>query len=146
MHETSTKLVSFIAVALPAVLVLIPACADGDGSGDGNGLEIVGSYDDGFGNHEITADTWTIADTAVFHIVEFDNAAGFLIANNDDDNEYAPGLWSRFEWVEDGDTLYYCQPVYDGETEDAARDAAGADPADLDMGCGGFPWSVLTPA
>lgn len=140
MLENKTSRVIRLAGAASVSLFLVSGCAE---SSSGDGLEIVGNYDDGFTAHEITDDTWTIGDE-VFHIVEFDNEAGFLIANNDDDNEYFPGLWSRFEWTQSDGTLYYCQPVYDGEDEAAALDGA-ADPDDLEMGCGGFAWSALTP-
>jgi hypothetical protein len=145
MSQSKTSSVVRRAILASAVLSLAPACAtESDDSGGNDDLEIVGTYDDGFGTHEITADTWTIDGTAVFHIVDFDNEAGFVIAHNDEENEYGPGQWSRFDWTWSGDTLHYCQPVYEGADEAEAR-SGSSDPDDLETGCGGFPWSTLTP-
>jgi hypothetical protein len=148
MFTATVRFVLRAAVVLPAFSCLVSACAgDGaDGDGGGDALEIVGDYTDDFGGtHEITADTWTIDGAGVFHVLDFDNDTDYLVAQNDADNTYSPDLFSRFEWVENGDGLYLCQSVFDAESESAAHDAAGADPDDLETGCGGFPWSVLTP-
>jgi len=135
-------------LVLPAVLLLAMACGDG-GSDEGSGddmLEIVGSYTDDFDfSHEITASTWTMGGTGVFHIERFDNDGDTLVAQNDADNDYAPGLWSRMDWTFDGDDLYFCQFAYEAATQEDAEAADGADREDLDMGCGGFVWSQLIP-
>ena len=108
------------------------------------GLEIVGSYTDEYGDtHEITEDTWTNA-AGSFAIAEYKNEADWLVAQNDEANEFNPGLWSRFDWAWDGDTLYYCQSVYDAETIDDAVEGS-ADATDLMTGCGGFAWTNMTP-
>lgn len=113
-------------------------------------LAIIGSYTDDFGgSHDITADTWTLgyegSAPSLFHITRFDNAAGWLVAQNDAANEFSPGLFSRFEWVEAEGSLYFCQSPYDAETESAAIEAPASDRTDpANSGCGGtFPWSQL---
>lgn len=108
----------------------------------GEGLGIVGDYVDEWGDtHTITEASWTNAGGA-FHISSYDDAAGWLVAQNDAQNQFNPELWSRFEWTWSGDALYYCQSVFDGATEDDAL-AGSADPMDLEMGCGGFAWTHL---
>jgi hypothetical protein len=69
-----------------------------------------------------------------------------VIALNDEDT-YSPGLWSRFDWTWDADgELYYCQSVYDAETEEAAVEGDDAsDASELDAGCAGFSWTMLSP-
>jgi len=131
------------------------ACGDdgsstGDETGTGTetggdmGLEIVGTYTDDFGGmHEISEDTWINGDST-FAIVEYKNQADWLVAQNGEDNEFNPGLWSRFDWAWDGDTLYYCQSVFDGATIEDALEGS-ADATDLEMGCGSFAWTNLTP-
>ena len=70
-----------------------------------------------------------------------------MAQNSAEDASY-PNLWSRFEWTFT-DALYYCQTLFDGQTEAAAEAAIGlADPSDLSAGCGaqGFAWTRLDPA
>lgn len=107
-------------------------------------LSIIGSYTDEYGDmHEVGADSWSNA-AGSFAIDSYDNDDMWLVAQNAESNEYSPGLWSRFDWAWDGETLYYCQSVFDGMTMADAM-AGGADAADLTMGCGGFAWTNLTP-
>lgn len=145
MLKNKTSSVIRLAVAASAFFFLVSGCASDAGDDGGDGPEIVGDFTDDYGStHEITADTWTIDGIGVYHVVDFDNDADFLIAQNDAENEYAPDMFSRFEWVEDGAAFYLCQSVFDAETEQDAVDAARADADDLEMGCGGFAWSKLT--
>lgn len=136
-----------------AAALVLAACSDSDTTTDDTGTtggmqqdapEVVGSYvDDFMGTHVITADTWT-SGTLVFHIETVDNAADYLIAENDAANEFNPSLWSRFDWHDEAGQLYFCQSVFDGASADAAA-MGSADGSDLMMGCGGFGWSMLTP-
>jgi hypothetical protein len=114
-------------------------------------LDIAGSYTDPYTAHEITDETWTqVSDmgTSVFEISQFSNEDGYLIAQNGAVNSYKPGSWSRFDWTEKDGSLWYCQTVYDAETEQDALDAEPADDSDpASGGCGedNFPWSKLKP-
>jgi len=106
-------------------------------------ISVVGVYEDDFGSsHSVSDDAWVSGDSR-FEVVDFSDPGRFIIAENDDDNEYNPGLFSRFEWTYDGDDLFYCQSVYDAESEAEARSAERADADDLSSGCGGFAWSQL---
>ncbi|EDM81936.1 hypothetical protein PPSIR1_05698 [Plesiocystis pacifica SIR-1] len=108
------------------------------------GLEIVGEYVDEWGSeHTITDAQWQ-QDALLFHVLDYDNEADYLIAENDANNEWSAGLFSRFDWAWDGDSLYYCQTVYDAEAAEAAEAAEPADAANLAGGCGeGFPWTLM---
>jgi hypothetical protein len=104
---------------------------------------VVGVYQDDFGSsHRVSDEVWVSGDSR-FDVVDFSNRERFIVAENDDDNEYNPGLFSRFEWTYDGDDLFYCQSVYDAESEADARSADRADADDLANGCIGFGWSQL---
>lgn len=116
----------------------------------GGELAIIGRYADEYSSHEITAERWTInymnttpTEPSIFHIERFDNDQGYLIAQNNDMNEYAPGKWSRFDWLLNGEELWYCQIAYEAENAEEAEGLI-ADPTDPSMrGCGEYPWSLL---
>jgi hypothetical protein len=128
---------------------------DAGSSTGGEPLEIIGAWVEvfpggaGMQTHTISEESWAIASEfgdSLHHIDSWDARARVLVAQSDESNAFNPGLWGKFEWLYDGGTLYYCQSVYDAETSDAAWSAPGAEPSDLDAGCGGFPWSPLEPA
>lgn len=107
--------------------------------------EIAGMYTDEYGSmHTVDVLAWTI-DTSVFHVLAVDNAGDHLVARNDAANDFFPDLYSRFDWYLEGEELYFCQISYDAPSEADAEMTAPADVADLMMGCGGFPWTLLTP-
>lgn len=109
---------------------------------------LVGTFVDNWdGTHSIDAQTWDMG--SIHHIAHIDNAAGFVIAYNDLENTFSPGLWSKISWVKKNGTIYMCQGVYDAPTFGEAYCADLADPMDPETsGCGlaGFSWSVLEPA
>lgn len=107
--------------------------------------EISGMYTDEYGSmHMIDVLAWNI-DTSVFHVLAVDNTSDHLVARNDAANDFFPDLYSRFDWYAEGEDLYFCQTAYGALTEAEAEMMAPADVADLMMGCGGFPWTLLTP-
>jgi len=132
-------------------LLAIPALVGcGGDDGDEEELEIVGTYYDGFSSHAVTGTTWTMTATGIatslFHITSFSNSDDFLVAENDANNEWGAGKFSRFDWTHDGAELYMCQIAFDAASQAEAAAATGADRTDLtDKGCAGFPWSKLTP-
>lgn len=111
-------------------------------------LEIEGDYVDQWDNAvEITSLSITLAGMGRYNIAEFDNDANWVVASNDAANEYFPNRWSRFDWTEQAGTLYLCQIAYDDESLEAAKDTEAPDASDpANAGCGGFGWTVLTPA
>lgn len=129
-------------------------------------IALAGSYVDDFaGKHLITPSVWKMG-SSVFHLLEFSNDATWAVAQNDCDNAYSAGKYSRFDWLvlqggEGGaagaagagaggaggasSKVYYCQTGYDEASAEAARQLKPADSADLTNGCSGFAWSELTP-
>lgn len=115
------------------------------------GLALIGTWVDEWGTtHTIDEQTWSQAwyggsDPAVFALSDWSNAEGWVIAENVE-GAYFLGAWSRFDWTEAGGDLFYCQTAYDAPDEAAARATPAADPTDPTTGgCGGFPWTNLTP-
>jgi hypothetical protein len=114
---------------------------------------LVGDYTDaGMGAHVISQNVWAQTygeSTSHFIFTQVvnneGNESGQLIAKNGPENEFNPGLWSRFDWkLQQGD-YWYCQSAYDAPTATDAGAAAAADDSDVEnSGCGGmFPWSRL---
>ena len=63
---------------------------------------------------------------------------GWLIAENSVDNPGDESMWSRFDWIYSGGTLYVCQTTDDRESDARATDAA--DSSDL-TGAARTTWS-----
>ena len=70
-------------------------------------LAIEGTYQDEWGsNHEIDAWGWTSSSswgTSSYAVSQYDNDAGWIVAQNDSGNDYNPDLWSRFNWTTHAD-------------------------------------------
>ena len=113
--------------------------------------EFYGKYNEGgYTDHFISDYVWTMSSsygTSIFHINKINTDSDYIIAQNDDDETYSynPSLWSRFDYVIDGNDVYYCQIAYNAATKADAIAATGADRTDLTTaGCNGFPWSKMT--
>jgi len=111
------------------------------------GLEIAGRWVDGWGGRHVILDTsWEMVGMAFFHVVEFHNDGRWMVAQNDEGNDWSPGLWSRFDWTFAGPDLWYCQTAFAAATREDAVATPPADPSDpATGGCGGFPWTRLDP-
>ena len=117
------------------------------------------------GEQIIAADTWT-SGSLLFHISQYSNDEGYVIAQNDSElrSQYCSDWnlytqedceaagetwtdladkWSRFDIASDADGgLYYCQIAYGADAEEDAM-AVSADASDLAAGCNGFGWSEI---
>lgn len=113
-------------------------------------LTIAGVYLDSYGgDNQITDKSWVVVnggDVATFEITQYDNAAGFAVAENGPDNTFNAGLWSRFDYVQFKGDWWSCTSAYAAASEQEAADTAAADATDpAASGCGGqFPWTNLT--
>ena len=114
-------------------------------------IAIAGQYTDIYGTtHSIDDALWQQQyagyPPSIFAIIDYNNAEQHVIAQNDAANSYFPGLWSRLDWVEHEGHLYYCQTAYSAASESEAVDTPRGDDSDPAAGgCGGFPWTDLTP-
>jgi hypothetical protein len=148
-HDTTIRTGHFF-LSL-SILLVAPSsgCGDDDPQNDESTLDIVGLYDDEYGQvHSIGDAAWTLSATdysSSYDYVLIDNDASFIVAQNSADNDYSAGLFSRLDWLFDAEgSLYYCQCVYDAQSPDSAL-ACESDRDDLSMGCADFAWSLLTP-
>ncbi|MEE2788569.1 MAG: hypothetical protein VX589_14595 [Myxococcota bacterium] len=111
---------------------------------------IVGTYTDGFSQqHVIGERTWvqTFEETpSVFIVVDVKETpdGGVLIARNLSLSDKGEPQWSRFDWLKQGEKLYYCQSRYDASSRADAIASESASSDDLEKGCNGFSWSELT--
>lgn len=107
-------------------------------------IELVGEWHSGFGGVEvITKERWGTA-----AIVTHDNQANSAVLKNADDDLFYPGKFSKVVWTEPvGGRLHYCTLDFGLESEAEARGTTKvADPTAPDVGgCGGFPWTALSP-
>ena len=110
-------------------------------------IEVGGSFTTSFDTVEvIDSDTWNGTP-----VVAYDNKTNEAVLANPEDAEWNPGTYSKVLWIQpdwDG-TFYYCTVAFALATEAQAMAAATdeADASDPDNGgCGGFPWTKLTPS
>ncbi len=80
-----------------------------------------------------------------FQLSLVNNAEGYALALNDEENSFSPCAWSAFYWTFEGEELYVCQGVFDSSSECAAEEATPPNSDDLEAGCSGFAWSQYTP-
>ncbi len=117
--------------------------------------ELVGRFVDTHGHrHVIDATHWqSFHDDEEFlhRICSVHPQDGFLIARNHASQTYHPDKFSRFEWMVDDGSIWYCQQVFSADSALEAADfdrfpaALGSDPGGGGCGeAGGFAWSKLT--
>jgi len=122
---------------------------------EGNDPEISGIYIDNFsGWHSVGGEAWLSFGSSsqlIFSVCSVDNDRDFLVAQNAPGNDFNPGLFSRFEWLEENNQIFYCQQVFDASSAAEAVDFSRYPAADSsnanDEGCGAdgqFPWSQLS--
>ena len=107
-------------------------------------VPFAGDWVDGWDSaHEVSDTDWTMGDS-LFAFVEVDADERHIIAENDGDNPYFPGKYSRFDWTVVDEVTWFCQTAFDADDADAARAVTSADDSDPSTGgCGGFAWSRL---
>ena len=123
-------------------------------SGD---LEMIGEWmTDLEESHTITNETWVVefyldqddVDVVIQHNIEsFWNNNNFLVAYNLDTNRIDGGLYSRFDWVIDGNEAYFCPTACCASSSDEALNSIAPDPSDpASFGCGddNTEWTRLT--
>ena len=145
-------------IYIAAVLTLMAGCTlDGDVDSDTDTqqdtdtgtvpkdpLIISGTWADNWGSvHLIDSNLW-LWDENQYIINSYHNEDRWVIAQNDFDNSFFGGLWSRFDWTLRDDQYWYCHATFDAASQSEALERPAADPSQpQDSGCGGFAWSTL---
>ncbi|WP_188463453.1 putative metal-binding motif-containing protein [Bizionia arctica] len=128
-------------------------CDDGIDN-NGNGVvdecgvlsQISGTWTTNFGvSYTITNST--IIETTnnyTYHILV--SESNYVICLNDASNPFNADLYSKFVFTNiETNTFNLCQPFYDSESQEFIENATDpTNPDDLDAGCGGFAWSLVT--
>lgn len=107
-----------------------------------------GAFSDDYGsNYTLTATSFRQDSRTTYHIVEWNPESHYLLARNDMENTYAPGAWSRIDWVQLDDmapwTWAFCLSAYEAATADEARSAEAADRSTPLTGCFGNPFTRM---
>jgi uncharacterized lipoprotein NlpE involved in copper resistance len=98
--------------------------------------------------YQITPLKWVQNENSIHHITEWNMEEGYLIAQNDISNEYAPGKWTRIDWV-DLDSVQipyqwaFCLISYKEDAYLTAKTNNIANKNSLINGCNGFPFTRL---
>jgi len=136
-------------------------------------IEISGSYIDAYGSYvNVTSDAFTTvypgddsAGPSVIDVTFFSNTMGFLVGKNSGAGSWYPGTWSRIDWhtataaqwgAAEAGKVAYCTSLYNAASEFAAMrlqtqlgGAVDPDVYDISLanstGCGGYPFTILTP-
>jgi|AntAceMinimDraft_5_1070358.scaffolds.fasta_scaffold102174_1 hypothetical protein len=136
-------------------------------------IEIAGAYTDAYGTDvTVTSEAFTTvypgddsAGPAVIDVTFFSNTMGFLVGKNSGAGSYYPDFWSRIDWhtataaqwgAAEAGKVAYCTSLYNAESEFAAMrlqtqlgGAVDPDVYDISLanstGCGGYPFTILSP-
>ncbi|NNF02848.1 MAG: hypothetical protein HKN17_00170 [Rhodothermales bacterium] len=118
--------------------------------------DLEGEFEDDYDStHRIDASTWVHGvhgtSPARYHVMHWNADERFAVARNGESNAYAPGMWTRIDWMSleeiDGISPYtwaYCLTSFEAPTFDAALSAPPADRTAPMTGCGGHPFSRLS--
>ena len=110
---------------------------------------LVGHYVDNYGyDHSITPEKWIMSSNSssplIFKFCTVNNSSKVIVAENNPNNSYFPNRFSQFNWTISGDSLWYCQIVYDANSIQNADLHPRADSTNPSTGgCGECPWSQL---
>ncbi|MDA1081495.1 MAG: hypothetical protein O2973_07430 [Gemmatimonadetes bacterium] len=112
---------------------------------------LLGRFSDDYGSrYEISRTEWKQGSGARYHILRWNIAERYLIAQNDSANPGDGGLWTRIDWVElSGMPPYqwaYCYSAYNSPSAAVADTVSLANRAEPRTGCNGFPFSRMQPA
>lgn len=106
-------------------------------------IAVGGTWKSDYGTEFVSSGKW-----AYMAMIRYDNAKRVAITRNPDNDPYNPGKFNRLVWTApDAKGFWYCQAEFGMATADLAEQSTktvdGKDPAK--GGCGGFPWTQLSP-
>lgn len=143
MHALSRRLLGPI-----HAIWLVSACAHAPAPASNAPAVVLGEFVDDYGiAYTITREQWQQHPDTRYIVERWADDGRSLVARNHADNPTDAGLWSRIEWVELPDEQYpwaFCITAWNAKTMEAAA-ATKADATQPKTGCGGFPFSRMTP-
>lgn len=110
--------------------------------------EVLGQFVDDYGNaFNISAQLFEQLPHGRFHIVEWNVAERFFIAQNDSANSSDAGRWTRVDWMPFENmapfTWGFCLTAYRAASREEARATPAANRATPRTGCNGYPFSRM---
>ncbi|MEO5826928.1 MAG: hypothetical protein ABIR59_13640 [Gemmatimonadales bacterium] len=144
----------FARVAVRAMFLTLPtACAPRQsGTVSSRAPAVVqGTFVDDYGQRYSINDTiWQHGSASRYHVMRWDTAGMFAIAQNDSANPGDGNKWTRIDWTDLAQqspyTWGYCYTAYEAESPSEARDAIAPDRANPRTGCNGFPFTRMRAA
>jgi len=111
--------------------------------------DIIGDFSETAGTyksqHSVSATQWLNGKSS-YTLIKGNATGKYFIGLNNADNAWNASKYSRFDWAKSGTDLYYCQSAYNKATAAEAEAVTTSDSSDpANSGCGGFPWTKLTP-
>ncbi|NNF34237.1 MAG: hypothetical protein HKN68_09015 [Saprospiraceae bacterium] len=109
---------------------------------------IIGTWADDYEiNYKIDDHLWKMGSEITFHVIEWNRNKNFIIVENDSNNAYNAGQYSRIDYIIlDNMKPYewaFCLTAYDKDTAIDARNTPAADGENPKSGCNGFPFSRM---
>jgi len=110
--------------------------------------ELLGDFGDDYGDEfSLTPTLFAHHPQSRYHIVRWNPAGRYLIAQNDSTNPSAQGRWTRIDWVLLPGmapwTWGFCYSAYDAPTADSAEATHVVDRDTPKSGCNGHPFSRM---
>ena len=111
---------------------------------------LLGNFDDDYGGSFVISSTEFVQlPRGRFHIVEWNIAQQYFIAQNDSLNRSDPSKWTRIDWLPltgmQPYTWAFCFSAYRANTRAEAELAAAAKRDAPRVGCAGFPFTRMKP-
>lgn len=106
------------------------------------------SFTDDYYSRYIISDTLWQQGSAKYHILKWNKAEQYIIAQNDNNNRTEKGLFTRIDYMQFTEMPPYtwgcCYTTYDAKTEVQAESCQNkADRTNPRKGCNGFPFSRM---
>ena len=110
--------------------------------------DMLGEFLDDYGvRYRVTPTEWTQLPRARYHVLKWNVAGRYLIAQNDSGNASDPGLWTRIDWVDLPEMppfrWGFCYSEYRAPSAAVADTISVARRETPRTGCNGFPFSRM---
>ena len=114
-------------------------------------VSLPASFMDDYGSKYVISDTLWQQGSSKYHILKWNKAEQYIIAQNDINNSSEKGLFTRIDYMSfTGMPPYtwgYCYTMYDAKTQVQAEQGPNkTDRANPRKGCNGYPFSRMKPA